>query len=55
MNYHKYPIRNCKSLHHCQICRKKITVGEDYYDGGYDRRAHKTCIDKDVGERKDGG
>ena len=40
----KYPIRTCYSLHHCEVCRKDITLGQRYFDGGYSRRAHVTCV-----------
>jgi hypothetical protein len=45
MNYHKYPIRICRTMHDCEICHQEIRLGEEYYDGGYKRRAHKSCID----------
>jgi hypothetical protein len=40
-----YPLRKCMSLHDCEICRKNITLGQKYYDGGYDNRYHKECVD----------
>lgn len=39
----RYPLRVCRSLHHCEICSQSICLGEEYYDGGYTRRAHKRC------------
>lgn len=45
INYHKYKIRVCYSLHHCALCLKDIKCGEMYYDGGYSRRAHVSCVD----------
>ena len=39
-----YPLRVCKSLHHCELCAKQITYGEEYFDGGYNRRAHRKCV-----------
>ena len=40
----RYPLRTCNSLHFCEICRKDITLGERYFDGGYGRRAHEKCV-----------
>lgn len=47
MNYKKFPLRTCRWMHECAICFKKIADGQRYYDGGYGRRAHKECIEKD--------
>lgn len=44
--YNEYPLRICRTLHECNICRKPIMCGEYYYDGGYSRRVHKDCYDK---------
>ncbi len=38
------PLRNCKSLHRCCLCDQDITMGQDYRDGGLDRRAHQSCF-----------
>lgn len=38
-----YPIRTCRTLHECYICRKDIVLGQMYFDGGYGRRAHVDC------------
>lgn len=43
--YHKYKLRTCRTMHHCQICGVPIYCGEQYYDGGYSLRAHKKCAD----------
>ena len=45
----KFPLRRCLTLHTCALCPRVIKFGEDamYYDGGYGRRAHKTCVDKE--------
>jgi hypothetical protein len=40
----RYPLRTCRTLHHCEICSRDITLGERYYDGGSTRRAHERCI-----------
>ena len=42
--YNEYPIRECRSLHYCEICNKDITYGECYYDGGYNNRVHVDCF-----------
>jgi hypothetical protein len=47
MNYKKYPIRKCRSLHYCNICKRNITDGQLYYDGGYNKRCHVSCIEPD--------
>ncbi len=39
-----YPVRTCYSLHYCELCRRNITYGEAYHDGGYGRRAHVSCV-----------
>jgi len=42
--WEKYPIRVCRTLHHCEFCGKDIVDGERYHDGGYSRRAHVKCV-----------
>lgn len=44
LNWEKYPIRECRSLHHCELCAAAISLGERYRDGGYGRRAHELCV-----------
>lgn len=44
INWHKYSKRMCQSMHHCRICGKTIALGAIYYDGGYSRRAHESCV-----------
>jgi len=39
-----YQVRTCRSLHYCEICKRDITDGQKYYDGGYGRRAHMECV-----------
>lgn len=39
----EYPVRTCYSLHECYVCRKNITIGDRYFDGGYRFRAHVQC------------
>jgi hypothetical protein len=43
LSWGTYPIRRCRSLHHCEICSKDIRLGDVYRDGGYSRRAHVRC------------
>lgn len=43
-----YPLRTCRSLHHCEVCGRDILNGQKYFDGGYSRRAHESCIGKPV-------
>lgn len=44
INWKKYPMRKCRSMHECYCCRKEIKDGETYFDGGYGRRAHQSCV-----------
>lgn len=44
IDYRKYPLRVCRTLHECGPCGEKITYGQAYYDGGYGRRAHRACL-----------
>ncbi len=46
--WREYPLRICRYLNECAICKKPITSGQEYYDGGYNLRAHKACVD--IGE-----
>ena len=46
INYKKYKLRTCRWLNGCKICGGNITYGQKYYDGGYEYRAHKDCVDK---------
>jgi hypothetical protein len=41
----KYPVRTCKSTHECAFCESGITLYQEYYDGGYGRRAHCLCAE----------
>lgn len=52
IDFSKYPVRTCKSLHGCEICHQDITYGQKYYDGGYGRRAHDLCADAMAMERE---
>jgi hypothetical protein len=40
----KKPRRICYSVHECCVCHTAILCGQEYYDGGYGRRAHVKCI-----------
>ena len=44
--YNQYPKRVCRTMHHCQICNDTIHLGEEYFDGGFNRRVHVTCFDE---------
>ena len=46
----RYPLRVCRSLHHCEVCNGDIRLGQEYFDGGYGRRAHVACIERDKTE-----
>jgi len=46
IDWDKYPVRICKTLHKCAICNQGIYLNQCYYDGGYGRRAHTHCVDK---------
>lgn len=37
-------IRVCQTLHDCCLCGLPIRHGDIYYDGGYGKRAHDTCL-----------
>lgn len=41
-----YKLRYCRTMLHCQICDRAISYGEQYYDGGYGRRAHEFCVNE---------
>lgn len=49
-DFTKYPVRTCYTLHFCEICQRDITLGQQYYDGGYGRRAHVGCADEQKAE-----
>lgn len=44
VDFSRYPIRQCQSLHFCQKCGKDILLGQLYFDGMYGRRAHVECL-----------
>jgi hypothetical protein len=46
VNLKNKPLRVCQTLHECCLCTGQITLGQHYYDGGYRRRAHLNCVDK---------
>jgi hypothetical protein len=48
-NWRKYRVRTCYTMHFCEICRNAISLGEIYFDGGYGRRAHVECVEKQEG------
>jgi hypothetical protein len=47
------PLRTCRSLHHCSVCDKAITIGQSYFDGGYGKRAHEACVDVEAEKAAD--
>lgn len=47
LNWSKYPVRVCRSLHFCEICCVDITVGEEYRDGGYSLRCPSVFVSED--------
>jgi hypothetical protein len=44
----KYPVRLCRTMHHCILCGERIDAGDRYHDGGYSHRAHVTCVEAQV-------
>lgn len=46
----KSPLRVCKSIHECFVCRQNISYGQVYIDGGYGNRRHKECYVKESAE-----
>ena len=45
-----YPARFCLTTHECDVCGRKITYGQRYYDAKR-RRAHLDCGRKDDNSR----
>ena len=43
--WREYPLRVCRYLNECAICKNPITSGQEYFDGGYNLRAHKVCVE----------
>lgn len=43
-DWQDYPIRRCITMHGCALCGEVITMGDQYRDGGYGRRAHLRCV-----------
>jgi hypothetical protein len=44
IDWTKFPIRRCYSLHECDICHQDIVYRARYYDGGARGHAHKDCV-----------
>jgi hypothetical protein len=44
IDWEKYPIRMCYTMHECRLCGGSIVNGSTYRDGGYGRRAHVRCV-----------
>jgi len=38
-------VRKCYTSHECCLCLNDISLHQLYYDGGYGKRAHITCVD----------
>lgn len=51
VDWDKYPIRKCRTLHMCSICKSDIADGQSYHDGGCLRRAHVACVLRHRGRR----
>jgi hypothetical protein len=49
-----YDLRCCRTMLHCAICDRAISYGEQYYDGGYGRRAHEFCVNEALMEEANG-
>jgi len=43
IDWKKYKVRTCLSMHQCALCGEIIGYGIQYYDGGHGRRAHLLC------------
>lgn len=54
-NWKKFTRRTCHSLHECCVCKKNITNGQQYYDGGYGQRMHVECFLSYVTAQSQGG
>lgn len=50
-DYAQHPLRTCGEMISCDVCKEIITAGQDYYDGGYWRRAHVECAMKLTGDK----
>lgn len=44
IDWQRYPLRTCMTLHACSLCNESILLSQRYYDGGYGRRAHELCV-----------
>jgi hypothetical protein len=42
-DYRERVVRQCLTLHECELCGKHIVCGELYHDAGATRRAHVKC------------
>ena len=38
----EFPKRWCYTLHTCAVCKERITMGQQYYDGVH-RKSHIEC------------
>lgn len=46
IDWSKYKLRHCHSMHQCKLCDESIRLGQPYRDGGHGRRAHEACVAK---------
>jgi hypothetical protein len=51
IDWQKYPVRRCFWMNECRLCSQMIASGQQYYDGGYGRRAHCQCADEEFVDR----
>ena len=45
-HWKEYPLRTCRWMNHCAVCKERITSSQRYYDGGYNLRVHEECAAK---------
>ena len=45
LDYTRYKLRVCYSMHKCALCSTTIMLSQEYHDGGHGRRAHKGCAE----------
>ncbi len=52
VTFSKYRLRMCRYMNECAVCKAAIVAGQEYFDGGYGRRAHIDCCDPDGSRRR---
>jgi hypothetical protein len=45
----KLPVRQCRTLHECDLCKDHIKADEWYFDGGHGNRMHPKCLLDETG------